>query len=380
MQHYDYIIIGAGIAGLYAFQKLNSNNNVLVLEASNHVGGRMGQEMFYGTSVSIGAGIGRKSKDKLLQKLLKHHHITTHDFTIEKQWLTDMQEPESHTIIQRLKHNYSNADKNSTFREYGIKQLGVSLYNRFMKHYEYTDMEKADAYETLFHYGLEDNSNGWIGISIPWNQLLEKMTPPTRNIKYNCPAYSIQHSDNSTWLINDKYHTQNVILATTSDVVKTLLPTYKSIYKQVDSQPFIRIYGKFSAGCSRLMPKTSVIVNNQIKRIIPMSDTVYMIVYSDNANALYIKKHVTGNNPESRQWLCRKLEQALNLPTESLTLTGIKNYFWNEGTHYYKPHFNYSEWIRHAQNPEPGLYVVGEMVSRDQGWVEGALQSIEHIL
>jgi monoamine oxidase len=54
------------------------------------------------------------------------------------------------------------------------------------------------------------------------------------------------------------------------------------------------------------------------------------------------------------------------------------------GTHYYEPlggdFKNRSEFIRQAQNPEKGMIVVGEMVSRHQGWVEGALESVDAVI
>ncbi len=186
------------------------------------------------------------------------------------------------------------------------------------------------------------------------------------------------------------------MLATTISSVKNLLPLYRRIYNQIESQPFMRIYGKFNKENAIIMDNAiandSVIVNNQIKRIIPINSEkgIYMIVYSDNSNANYIEKHVIRNNAESRQWLCRKLEQALGLPLrepsvplrESLSLTSIKKYYWHEGTHYYIPfagNNTYESWIIKARNPEAGIYVVGEMISRDQGWVEGALQSVENV-
>jgi monoamine oxidase len=91
---------------------------------------------------------------------------------------------------------------------------------------------------------------------------------------------------------------------------------------------------------------------------------------------------VQGNDPESREWLCRKLEQALGLPLDILKMTAIKKYYWHEGTHYYIPfagNNTYETWITKAKNPEAGIYVVGEMISRDQGWVEGAIQSVENV-
>jgi monoamine oxidase len=53
-------------------------------------------------------------------------------------------------------------------------------------------------------------------------------------------------------------------------------------------------------------------------------------------------------------------------------LIGIKGYYWKEGTHYYKSkpeHFDH--------RGEGGIIVVGEMISINQGWVEGALESVD---
>jgi monoamine oxidase len=37
------------------------------------------------------------------------------------------------------------------------------------------------------------------------------------------------------------------------------------------------------------------------------------------------------------------------------------------------------EFIRIAQRPEKDILVIGEAVSRNQGWTEGALESVEAI-
>ena len=73
--YYDIIIIGSGIAGLYAaynIQKMSPSTSFIILEKykKNWIGGRTNNEMFYGTQVVTGAGIGRKNKDKLLINLL----------------------------------------------------------------------------------------------------------------------------------------------------------------------------------------------------------------------------------------------------------------------------------------------------------------------
>jgi flavin-dependent dehydrogenase len=72
---YDIIIIGSGISGLYAaynIKKTSPDTSFLILEKykKQWIGGRTSNELFYGTDIVTGAGIGRTKKDKLLRKLL----------------------------------------------------------------------------------------------------------------------------------------------------------------------------------------------------------------------------------------------------------------------------------------------------------------------
>jgi len=39
-----------------------------------------------------------------------------------------------------------------------------------------------------------------------------------------------------------------------------------------------------------------------------------------------------------------------------------------------------NQFIKEAQNPAENILVVGEVVSRKQGWTEGALESVNNIL
>lgn len=59
----------------------------------------------------------------------------------------------------------------------------------------------------------------------------------------------------------------------------------------------------------------------------------------------------------------------------------MKNYFWEIGTHFYEPFDKISRptFIKKIQHPCKNIWVVGEAVSRNQGWVEGALESVESI-
>jgi hypothetical protein len=120
-----------------------------------------------------------------------------------------------------------------------------------------------------------------------------------------------------------------------------------------------------------------------LQRIIPMNPDkgIYMIAYNDNKNTIALKKNLE-NNSENRDMYCKLLEKALNIPSGSLHLNAIKDYYWPIGTHYYKPldttkYKNREEFVENAQHPEKCILVVGELISRNQGWTEGALESVK---
>ena len=110
------------------------------------------------------------------------------------------------------------------------------------------------------------------------------------------------------------------------------------------------------------------------------SKGVYMIAYSDNANATFLKKYLE-NTSKNRDVFCYLIEKTLGIPNKSLELIAIKDYYWPVGTHYYTPlankYENRDDFIYKAQHPENGILVVGEVVSKAQGWTKGAFCSVK---
>ena len=80
-------------------------------------------------------------------------------------------------------------------------------------------------------------------------------------------------------------------------------------------------------------------------------------------------------------FFAKMLEEALNIETNSLQITALLDFYWPIGTHYYSPlpknmRMSRSEFIDKAQHPLPNVLVVGEVVAENQGWTEGALDSV----
>ena len=108
------------------------------------------------------------------------------------------------------------------------------------------------------------------------------------------------------------------------------------------------------------------------------------MAYSDNNNATYLNKYLT-NSIKNRVFFCDLIEQSLDIPKGSLKIIDIKEFYWPIGTHYYEPlkreeFDSRDDFVYEVQHPEKGMLVVGEAVSRYQGWVEGALESVHSAL
>jgi hypothetical protein len=187
------------------------------------------------------------------------------------------------------------------------------------------------------------------------------------------------------------YHCNKVIVATTITGIQKLVPgadKKTSLYQQIHGQPFLRLYAKFNKESAEIMKKyvtSYTIVPGPLQKVIPIDANkgVYMIAYSDNYYASLQKKYIE-NTPENRDLYCDLLEESLGIPKGVLKIAAIKDYYWPVGTHYYEPLKGHlktrNDFVYKAQHPEKGMLVVGEAVSRDQGWVEGALESVNSVL
>ena len=401
MECLDVIIIGSGIAGLYSAYKIKQispQTNFLILEQykKQWIGGRTSNDTFYGTEIVTGAGIGRKDKDILLYKLLQEFKIKPVEYTVNLQYSQLLHPIDIISVLKRLRKEYKNyKHKEHTFKEFATSILGQEEYHKFILSAGYTDYENEDIFETLYHYGMDDNVCCLKAFSVPWKQLVLKMykhigedhfkfSSKVVNIEKinmsNNPCNFIIHLENGK-----QYMCKNIIIATTITGIRKLLPNY-SIYNEIEGQPFLRLYAKFTKNSIPIMKeyvKGFTFLPGPLQRIIPMDpdNGVYMIAYNDNKNSVFLKDY-RDNTKKNKEMYEKLLEKSLGIPNGSLHIIAIKDYYWPVGTHYYKPldtnkYKNRKEFINEAQHPTEGIVVVGEVVSRNQGWVEGALQSVE---
>ena len=394
----------AGLYSAYNIQQTSPDTSFVVLEKykKQWIGGRTNNETFYGTEIVTGAGVGRKKKDKLLVKLLKDMNIPFKEFDFKPYYSKMIKQLINvNRAIEMLKHVYDKnpSQKHSTFKEFAKPILGDKQYNALLTCAGYTDYENEDAFEVIHNYGMEDNMCCWKGMYVPWKKLVMSLYNKigAKNIKTSMNVISVSKiSENPCrFLVETEggitFESNRVIIATTISGIRKMLPgaaSKNSIYNQIEGQNFLRLYGKFSKYSSQIMKeyvKGYTVVPGPLQKIIPMDADkgVYMIAYSDNKNATFLKPYIE-DTEKNRRFFCDLIEEALGIQNGTLALVAMKEFYWPIGTHYYKPlqekYSSREEFIHKAQHPEEGILVVGEVVSENQGWTNGALSSVKAVL
>jgi monoamine oxidase len=141
MEHYDIIIIGAGLSGLYSaynIKKMSPNSTFLILESNKkqYIGGRIGNEIFYNTRIVVGAGVGRKKKDHALLNLLSELHVPFKEYVSNMNYspLLYNKVVNINNIILQLRQIYNKYKNkpNVTFKQFASQHLGEKLYKDFV--------------------------------------------------------------------------------------------------------------------------------------------------------------------------------------------------------------------------------------------------------
>ena len=407
----DYVIVGAGLAGLYAAYKLREaapTASILVLEADAHPGGRAAMARFGKTNVVLGAGIGRAHKDVLLTSLLKELKVPFNTFPIVHRYgsgLTNAPNVAKDALaLQKVYASNSKASRATyTFEGFAKAQFGEAKAAAFFESLSYTDMLQEDAGEVLQHYGLDDNYDGpgptkAIGMYLSWSDLVQALIAKIghKSVIYNATVTRIQTGPRGTKVIRANgatyTATTKLILAITQPTLRALLPK-EPAYKQIGVNTFLRAYAKVSPASRPILAAAApgyTVVKAPLQKIIPINPTagIYMVAYSDNASADALRPHLQNTAPNRRFW-ARRVEAALGLEKGALEIEACMGKYWDVGTHYAKPGFadmkpgfaspvGAASFFNHAQHPLPNVIVVGEVVSaKNRGWVEGALESVE---
>lgn len=403
----DVIIVGAGIAGLYSaflLRKYHPHLSYIILETTDRIGGRIKLTNFHGHYYAVGAGIGRHN-DHFLKELLETLKIPTQEFSHTHSYSF----PHSFTkdklleTIHFLKKN-RHIRKQDTVYEYLENVLGKSLLQEFILIAGYQDFLNDPANEYFATQNVEELFFDFLIFSVDWKTMLKRIIDYVgkKNILLEHNVVSIDYIEledietSTYFLVKAKqrnlkklhfFSASQIILATTVDSLQSLIPqNLLPIYRQIHGQPFLKVLGLVKPKYLKLAQEkipSMIVTNNILRKIFPMNTKtgVYMIAYNDNNYATELMKS-TSLLPKRNKLRFYEdlLQEALGI---HLALEDVSENFWRLGTHYFEPCLQYStreQFLQRAQRPMKNMFVVGEMVSQKQGWVEGALESVQNII
>jgi monoamine oxidase len=381
----DYIVIGGGIAGLYSNYNLSKNKNGILLEKESYFGGRVLETKFHGTMVKLGAGIATKD-NKLVLKLIKKLKIPMATFTSS---LTSLL-PKKYNMKDAVKkittmyNNNKDKVKELNVEEFLIKYFGKEFTKEFIENCEYHDFLKSDVYYFIKYYKIKDMIHQKDTIySIQWSELVKSLVG--KNCHANSMVTKIIKDDKIFKVyVNDteqsSYLAKEIIMAVTLKPLDKLLKNLIdfSYHDYIGSVPFIRIYTYHK---KKYILKENVggfnIVDSILYKVIPYTSNIMMTSYADNKDAIKLKKLLTMTKNEQIETV-QKLLDKVDIITNNSMINDILVYYWDEGVHYYKPFgdVGMKNTLKMLRKPTNGIKVIGEMVSKKHGYVEGAIESV----
>jgi len=377
---YDYCFIGAGISVLYCAYHLKKKNptiSIVILEKENRIGGRVYPVNFDGTTVLMGSGVGRMATDILLLEWLIDLGIEIVEFKKEFENQDSDFLKSCIKKLQKNKENYRYDRHLVNFQNYATSILGAEDYEKFKSNASFTDFEEADFLDTVDCYGFIDLIPVGTNYSIPWKLVLEKAIKfiGIENFILNAEVFSISSNKVNYKLKNlttKNIEAKKIISCCPVPVLKKLYPENK-LLDNIGTQTFMRIY----AYLDKPLPiQNYYVTHNILQKIIPINPdrNLYMIAYSDNKYA-----------DKCNELTKKELEQYLDILFDGeFKIRKMKKHYWEVGTHFFYPlektFSSRDNYIAKVQNKIPNHWVIGEAFSNNQGWCEGALESVASII
>lgn len=396
---FDYIVIGAGVAGLYFTYKNLLQKNYLILEKRNYIGGRLQTINFHNQNLELGGAVIEDSNPHVI-KLVKELNLPLISYKgTSYHQFKEMTVDEINNILDRIKQTFLNnkediQNKKLSFNQFLKIYFDDDFVNLIQNTSDYTDFYNEDVESFINYYPLKDlilknttihKINGGYGVLI--NKLLEFV--PKERIRLNKKVITISkikelNKDKIVITCEDNtiYETRKLILCGDIGLNKINYNGFglklNNIFDCIGSNSFMRLYSYHDK--IGLDKNLRLVNSNPLHKIIPMSDNILMSIYADNDDADFFYDILIKSGKNNFIDIVQKLLKKTNYE-----FTDIKDYvlrYWKIGTHYFKPNIN-KQIFNKIFNPEElikdNILICGEFVSKRQGWVEGAISSVNDI-
>lgn len=391
---YDIIIVGGGISGLYAAYNLCKNKKILLIERSSELGGRIKTDTIQDFPIELGAA-RFSNKHKNLLSLLKKFKFNDKFYELPKDINYYYKNKKLNYDINK-KFKKLNSSKKNKLNELNLLQysqmiLGEEEAEKLQKMFGYDseflnlnasaalEMFKQDLFKDVKYYVL----NGGL------KQLIKSLEDHliNNNVTIKKETNITEITDN---LIidsdNHKYSYHNLILAIPK-VDLELFCKFKDydLLNSVTEIPLIRIYAKYPKDKNNKVwfhDLKRTITDNFIRHIIPIDyeNGIIMISYSDgNLAQMWNNLYLLGEKELTKK-IKKEIKKLLNINIPDPLEYNV--YYWKEGVHMWKPHFDMKKSNKQIMKPFPNknIYICNEAFSKHQCWIEGSLTMVKDLI
>jgi hypothetical protein len=366
------IIVGAGVAGLYcAYRLANKFDNIHILESSIRIGGRIYEERFYGFNTPMGASMIRHADNNTIRLCEELHlELKNVDATLlskESDFINDM--------LVKIVNKYDPQlyAKDMTVMEFLREHFPEEQVQTYIEYSIYRDYLNSSIHEYIFNYPISDHlqepTSGFVIkggyyrlIDALWKSIKDKVT-----LHLNTPVTRVTNhfviSAAGTRMKYDRLYW--TLTESNKQIIQPIIQNDR-LLSSIFGVPFLTMYARVDS--SSKYP--GVVVGGLLGKMYPIGKNILMVAYTDGTYAEELQTHIAGLTAEKIIEYIQPLVRA-NPGFEDVTMQDIVYHYWPVGIHQYRSALRS---IRHRYD---NVYLMGEAVSVNQGWVEGAIESVD---
>jgi glycine/D-amino acid oxidase-like deaminating enzyme len=406
----DYLIVGAGIAGLYTALKLKEARpeaHIVIIEKYNYLGGRIVTHRHSHYQWENGAGRVHRDHARV-RALMRQYGLTwapTSDNSLYQSHDRAALQPSrfqelAAAILEPLQRLPKEQLARHTIQELLLKVHGETITEKFLGQFAYraeVTVMRADAAiaELLRPDGVAGPSFGICveGLDQIIRGLANELAAKGVTILLGHSLQSI--SPNNTLSVKGpeglkEMRGKATILATHAKALKSIDGISGwPLLKQIIMCPLLRTYAVYDEpwfAAEEMGGNNKIIFGyNPVRYFIPVGDRVAMCSYTDAGNTTPWMADAEANPKRLSRRIHAALRRALGPKVPDPTY--FKAYPWSAGCSYWgavprgtsvrTP----AELSQDALIVRPGLYACGESFSADkQTWMEGALEHADELL
>lgn len=410
---YDFIVVGGGITGLYAIQRLRQKygeSKIVLIDERDYMGGRL----ITNKSPQYEIGGARFFKHhKLLMKIIREYNLTKLKVNSDSQYIECNRNCVKYFRDSRSTFDYIMKIIIQESKKYDKKTLMEFTLHDFIYHisgseklandmrcvfgYD-SEFTKMNCIDSLRSFSQEFNDSSFYVLKEGFSELCNRMSQHSEldentQIIKNTKIETIHETNGHYQLVSSNHKTytcKNLVIATKSAQLKQF-KILKHIFKHIDNihgAPLLRIYAQYPLQCGKSwfenIPK--IRTNSCLRQIIPINPKtgLIMISYTDGDDIVPFCKNSSlpyklKTDKEIKHLIKNKLNKLfphINIPEPHY----FKCHIWHVGVHHWKPGCDSIEEYKKIMNPLKNVYIVGEAFSQRQAWIEGGLETVENMM